>query len=557
MGLGLFPLRQLRYVKRYRQILQVLVKYGFAQVLAQINLYGIWERIYCRRRDGGGALPHNPEARLRMAVEELGPAYIKIGQLLSTRADLLPPAFTAELAHLQDDVPPFPYQKAKQIVEAELKAPLEQLFQSFDAQPLAAASIGQVHRAVLNSGEMVVVKIKRPGIDVMVHNDLDILVELASLVDRNTNLGPLYQFTSIAQEIRKIISRELDYHSEARNAQRLRQNLEGSPQVYVPRVYWEYTTRDILTLEYRQGINLSRYLQAYTPESDPSHIAQVLTETFFKQVFINGFFHGDPHPGNIALLPDGRLFFMDFGSAGFISEDLRGRLALIFLSFQNMDPVAMVDELLSFTFVPPVINRSELIRDIALIQEQYYEIPLKEINLSEALQDLMRVGARHHLRFPYEFLLLAKALLTLEGTVTRLDPDFKIAEAVQRYGPALQGKQFKFAARRLKGIVRSYQRLVEEIPERTVEILRTTAAGELKIKVQIDRAESALKTLENMVNRLAFSIVLASLVIGLSQNIRFTGSQWLEKVPVGEIALVGAGLAGLWWLFAIIRSGRL
>ncbi len=557
MGLSWFPIRQLRYVKRYRQILQVLVKYGFAQVLAQINLYGIWERIYCRRQNGCSELPHNPEARLRMVLEELGPAYIKVGQLLSTRADLLPTAFTTEMARLQDDVPPFPSQKAKQIVEAEFKVPLDQIFQSFDTEPLAAASIGQVHRAVLHNGDLVVVKIKRPGIDVMVKNDLEILVELASLVERNTNLGPLYQFTSIAREIQKIISRELDYHSEARNAQRFKQNMEGNPHVCVPRVYWEYTTHDVLTLEYRQGINLSRYFMEPVPESDPTGIAEVLTETFFKQVFINGFFHGDPHPGNIALLPDGRLFLMDFGSAGFISEDLRGRLALIFLSFQNMDPVAMVDEMLSFTFCPPIINRSELIRDIALIQEQYFEIPLKEINLSEALQDLMRVGAKHHLRFPYEFLLLVKALLTLEGTVSRLDPDFKIAEAVQRYGPALQGKQLKYAARRLKGVARSYQRLAEEIPERTVEILRATAAGELKIKVEIDRAESALKTLENAVNRLAFSIVLASLVIGLSQNIRFADSQWLSRVPVGEIVLVGAGLAGLWWLFAIIRSGRL
>ena len=557
MSFSLFRLRQLRFVKRYRQILKVLVKYGFAQVLAQMNLYGVWDRIYCRRRDGCGRLPHHAEARLRMAIEELGPAFIKVGQLLSTRSDLLPPAYTRELARLQDEVPPFPSQKARQIVEGELKTALDQVFLEFDADPLAAASIGQVHRAVLLNGDTVAVKIKRPGIDETVLNDLDILVALAALVERNTNLGPQYQLCGIAQEIRKIVTRELDYHIEARNAQRLRQSLEGSDGIYVPRVYWDYTTRDLLIMEYRQGINLSRYLQEGPQGAEPARIARVLTDAFFKQVFISGFFHGDPHPGNVALLADGHLFLMDFGSAGYVSEDLRGRLGLIFRSFQSMDPVGMVDELLSFTFVPPVISRSELIRDIALIQEQYYDIPLKEIDLNGALQDLMRVGAKHYLRFPYEFLLLAKALLTLEGTVARLDPDFRIAEAMQRYGTTLQRKQLRYTAHRVKGTLRSYRRLFEEIPERTVEILRSTAAGGLKIKVEIERADSALKTLENTVNRLAFSIVLAGLLIGLSQNIRITEINWLSRVPLGEIALIGAGLAGVWWLFSIIRSGRL
>ncbi len=556
MAWGWFSLRQLRHVRRCRQILRVLVKYGFAQILAQMNLYGIWERIYCRR-GGCGELPHNPEARLRMALEELGPAFVKVGQLLSTRADLLPPSLTRELSHLQDEVAPFPSAKAREIIETGLKAPLEQIFKSFDAEPLAAASIGQVHRAVLKNGDTVAVKVKRPGIDLLIKNDLDILVELAMLVERRAGAGAFYQFGDIAREIRKIILRELDYQAEARNAQRLRQNLGDSESVYVPRVYWEYTTHDILTLEYRQGISLSRYMQSPLSGTDPEHIAEILTESFFQQVFIYGFFHGDPHPGNIAILPDGRLFFMDFGSAGYISEDLRGQMVLLFRSFQQMDPVAMVDELLSFAFVPPVVNRSELIRDIALLQEQYYDVPLKEINLSEALQDLMRVGAKHHLRFPYEFLLLAKALLTLEGTVARLSPDFSMAEAAQRYGAALKGRQLKYTARKLKGTLRSYQRLVEEMPERTVEILRSAAAGELKIKVEIEHADTALKTLENTINRLAFSVVLAGLLIGLSQNISFSNMGWLSRVPLGEIALIGLGLAGMWWLFAIIRSGRL
>jgi len=557
MFLGWLPIRQLRFIKRYREILRILVKYGFAQILAQMNVYGIWERFYRRRRKSSEELPHSPEARLRMALEELGPAFIKVGQLFSTRADLLPLSFTRELSRLLDEVPPFSPDKARQIVAGELKNPLEQIFSSFDAEPLAAASIGQVHRAVLVNGEKVVIKVKRPGIDQLVQKDLDIMIDLASLVERSTHLWSIYHIGDIAHEVRKIILRELDFHSEARNAQRLRQNMEGNGNVYVPRVYWEYSTRNILTLEYRQGINLGRYLQEMPSGAKPTNIASVLTESFFQQVFINGFFHGDPHPGNLALLPDGQLLFMDFGSAGFVSEDVRGRLIRIFLSFQKMDSVTMVDELLSLAYVPPVVNRQELIRDIVMLQEQYYEISLKEINLSEALQELMRVSAKHYLRFPYEFLLLAKALLTLEGTVARLDPDFRIAEAIRRHGPALQKRQLKYAVRQVKGSVRSYRRLIEEIPERTVEILRSAAAGEFKVKVAVERSDSALKTLENTINRLAFSIVLAGLLIGFSQHFRFTEIQWLARVPLSEIVLIGSVLAGVWWLFAIIRSGRL
>lgn len=550
------PFRQLRYLRRYRRILRILIKYGFAQVLDQLNLYGLWERIFIRRRQKGGEVTHRLETRLRLALEELGPAFVKAGQILSTRSDLLPPSFIAELARLQDDVPPFSSQQARQILEAELKAPLETHFAHFEPEPLAAASIGQVHRAVLTSGEVVVIKIKRPGIDELVKEDLAILTEVAGLVERNTALGPVYQFSRIAEELKQIILRELDYQAEARNAQRFRHNFEGNPHAYMPRVYWEYTTRNILTLEYRQAVNISRFLENPDPKPPARQVAEMLTETFFKQVFVDGFFHGDPHPGNVAVLPDGQLFFMDFGSAGYISEDLRGKFTIIFRALQSVDTATVVDELLNFTFVPPVVNRLELIRDIGGLQEQYYDLPLKNINLADALQSIMRIAVKHHLRFPYEFLLLTKALITLEGTVSLLDPGYNLAVALEQYGPSLKRKQLKFAMRRLQGTLRGYHRLLEEIPERTVEILRETAAGELKLKVEIAQTGSVVKTLENTLNRLAFSIVLASLIIGLSQNMRLGNLAWLNQAPLGEIALIGAGIAGLWWLFAIIRSGR-
>lgn len=551
------PFRQLRHLRRYRRILRILIRYGFAQVLDQLNLYGLWERIFIRRRKKAGELPHGPEARLRLALQELGPAFIKAGQILSTRYDLLPPAITAELARLQDEVPPFPWRQARQILEAELKTPLEERFAAFDREPLAAASLGQVHRATLVTGEVVAVKIKRPGVDTQVAEDLDILTAVADLVERRTNLGALYRPGQIAGELKQIVLRELDYRAEARNAQRFRHNFAGHPRVYMPRVYWEHTARSVITLEYRPGTSLNRYPDKTGTLPPPQQVAATLADSFLKQAFIDGFFHGDLHPGNVAVLPDGRLFFMDFGSAGFISEELRGRFIVIFRALQSFDTATVADELLNFAFAPPAVNRLELIRDIAGLQEQYYDLPLKELNLTEVTLNMMRVAQKHRLRFPYEFTLLIKALVTLEGTVSRLDPEFNLAAALRSYGAALQKRQLKLTARRWIATLRSYHRLLEEIPERTVEILREAAAGELKLKVDIMQAQAAYKSLENMLNRVAFSIVLASLIIGLSQNLRLGSPAWLARVPVGEIALAGAGIAGLWWLFAIIRSGRL
>ncbi len=557
MKLGWGPLRQLRNLGRYREILRVLIKYGFAQVLDQLRLFGLWDRIFVRGRKMDEVVPQKVEARLRMALTELGPAFVKVGQLLSTRPDLLPPSYIEELSRLQDRVPPFPSKQAQEILASELKSETGTRFARFNSEPLAAASIGQVHRALLHTGEEVVIKIKRPGVDEMVKRDLDILSDLASFVDRSTNLGPVYQLTRIAEELKQVLLRELDYSNEARHAQRFRHNFAGEPCVYMPRVFWENTTRNVLTLEYREGVNLNRYLQDPLPETPPEEVAAILADAFYKQVFVDGFFHGDPHPGNIAVLPDGRLFFMDFGSAGYISEMVRDKFVVIVRALQSMDTATVVDELLGFAFVPPGINRLELLRDIDELQEQYFEIPLQNIVISEAIQKLMQIAVKHRLRFPHEFILLAKAMVTLEGTVSRLDPEFNLATAAKKYAPELQRRQLKLGVRRLRSTLRGYRRLLEELPEHAEELLRASTAGELRFKLELPQVDPVMNVVKNMVNRLSFSIVLASLIIALSQNLKLGYISWLEKVPLAEIVLAGAVFAGIWWLFAIIRSGRM
>ena len=285
--------------------------------------------------------------------------------------------------------------------------------------------------------------------------------------------------------MKQLLLRELDYTIEARNAQRFRQNFAAEGRVYMPRVFWESSTRNVLTLEYREGISLNRYLEQPLLQPPPQKVAAILADVFFKQIFVDGFFHGDPHPGNIAVLPDGRLFFMDFGSAGHISETVRGKFIAIARALQGYDSAAAVDELLGLAFVPPVINRLELIRDLDELLEDYFELPLQNIVISEAIRRLMQVAVKHRLRFPHELTLLARAVVTLEGTVSRLDPEFSLADAARKYALELQRRQLKLELRRFRSAWRGYRRLFEEFPEQAKEILRASAAGELKLKLEL------------------------------------------------------------------------
>ena len=550
-------LGQLRYLGRYREISSVLVKYGFARVLDRLQLSGFRERLFSLFQEERAGLTHSPEAGLRAALEELGPAFIKLGQLLSTRADLLPLSYVEEMSRLQDRVSPFSPVEAKEILAGELHLDPAKLFAGFQPEPLAAASIGQVHRAVLHSGEDVAIKIKRPGVDRQVRKDLEILEGVADFVDRNTHLGELYRFSRVAEELKEIILSELDYNNEARNAERLRRNFTGDPHVYLPRVFWDYTTRNVLTLEYCEGITLNRYLEKPLADPPPEKVAEVLSDAFFKQFIVDGFFHGDPHPGNLALLPEGRLFFMDFGAAGTINENTRGKFVAMARAFQSADTAGMIGELAGFAFMPPEIDRPELIRDVERLQDRYLDLPLKSIDVGEAVQDLLQLSAKHRLRFPHEFLLLARALVILEGTVIRLDPQFNLAGVAAKYAPELQKVYLRFAARRLRSTWHRYQRLLERFPEDAAELMRASASGNLKVRLELPEVNSIVNTVKDSGNRLGLSIVLASLIIALSRNVKLSFLTWLGRIPLGEIILIGAVLTGLWLIWVTLRSIKL
>lgn len=549
------------HVKRFQKIINTLVKHGFGQLIHDLGIDELARHLpfHWSGKEKKEMVELSRPVRIRMVAEELGPTFVKLGQLLSTRSDILPPEYLVELRKLQDQVPPFPFSQVREIIEKELGRSLETIFKSFEEFPTAAASIGQVHRAVLPGEEEVIVKVQRPNIQKTIEQDLDILEEIASLLDKYTKLGKIYNFTGIVKEFSHILNMELNYYYEGRNAERIKKNFVDDGEVYIPEIYWDYTTQKVLTMEHIKGIKLNDQNGLKKSGFTPRKIVEKLTRAYLKQILLNGFFHGDPHPGNIGLLPDGRIYFMDFGIAGFLDEDQRKFFSKLLFGFLYKDIEQIIFGLTSLGVTTEETNIKQLRWELERLQEKYFDLPLKKINLGQSLQELMEIAFRQRIRLPAEFTLLARTFLTLEGLISELDPEFSIAELVEPFGREVLRKQFstKKIALAFYKYSNRYLRLLEIFPERLIAIMEKGAEGNLKLKVEVSEAERLLNRLNNMVNRLSFSIVLASIIVGLCLMLQFAEVTLFRRFPLAEIGLIIAAIMGFWWLWAILRSGRL
>ncbi len=546
---------QLRFIKRYREVINVLVRYGFSEILEKIKI--IRSGFFRKKKESDKLPSYNRPVRLRLALEELGPTFIKVGQLLSTRIDLLPHDYIEELTRLQDDVGSFSGEQAVSIMENELGRKKEEVFQTFENQPMAAASISQVHYGTLVDGSEVAVKIKRPYIENQVFQDIQILKNTAYFVDRNTQWGKIYRFGELAEEIERILLEELNFKGEISNAQRLRRNFSDNAAVYIPGVFEEYSSRNVLTTEYLHGTNLNTLLEDKNiSASRKKIIADNIVDAYFKQIFVHGFFHGDPHPGNIIVMPGDRIALVDFGTAGIIDEIFQEQLQLLlkYLTTQNAEEVA--EMVIEMGFVPGDINKRSLVIDLARMLDKYYQLPLEKIEINELFPEFLSIVGKHNIRMPYEFLLLSKTIITVESIISQLDPEFKIIDAVNRYKPFIQKSYLRRGKRKTKRLLSIYERFLRQFPENINSVSQQAASGDLKLNMEITQAEPMLKRIGNMINRLSFSIVLASIIVGLSLTIGREEILFVRKFPVAEVALIIAGLAGIWWLWTILRSEK-
>ncbi len=547
-------------LKRFRKIINTLVKYGFGQLIHDLGIEELTKHLpYPLYRKTVKRAELSKAQRLRMAIEELGPTFVKFGQLLSTRTDILPNDYIKELRRLQDQVQPFSGSQAKNVVEKELNYSLDLIFDYFDETPLAAASIGQVHKAVLPGGKTVVVKIQRPNIKRTIEQDLGILEEIASLLDKYTTVGRFNHFSNILSEFKRIILMELNYHQEARNAEKLKKNFINDESIIIPSIYWNYTTQRVLTMEYIQGVILNNSDALREGNFDKRSIVEKLTRAYLKQILEDGFFHGDPHPGNIGVIPGEKIFFLDFGVTGSLSDEQRHIFVRLLVGFITGDREQVLASIVNLGVITDKTDKNELKWELGRLQEYYYALPLKEIQVGQLLYELMEISYRQQIRFPAEFTILAKTFFTLEGLVSELEPDFSIAEILEPFGKEfLRGElsRNKIKGRFLKYLL-SYNRLIEIFPEYLSAILEKGALNNVRIKIEAVDIDKVLLRFNNMVNRLSFSIVLASIIIGLCFLVNSTEVRLFKAFPIAEIGLILAAAMGFWWLWAILRSGRL
>jgi ubiquinone biosynthesis protein len=554
--------RTYRHINRYRQILTIFFKYGFGDLLNRIHVGQYLETgmqmISRSRRERMEKLTRFE--RIRMAVEELGPTFVKLAQILSTRPDLIPSEFVDELAKLQDQVPSFPFLQVKEIVEAELNAPLVVKFPQFEEKPLAAASIGQVHRAQLPSGEEVVVKVQRPRIRKTIEADLEILYHLATLIERHMEEWGIQRPTRIVEEFARTMEKEIDYEIEAAHAERFARQFMGNPAIRVPRIYRGFSTARVLTMEYIQGIKVSEISTLQKEGLDRKVIAASGANLILKQIFQFGFFHADPHPGNIFILPDNVICYLDFGMMGSVDRQGRENFADIVFGYLRQDESRIAQALLKIVEWDAEPNRRRLEKDIADFLEIYRFQSLKELQVSGLLKQLIELLTRHRLRFPPDIFLMIKAMATTEGVGIVLDSEF---DMVAKAAPFIESIMLgRMHPRRIIGEFfdsgMDLLQLVKLIPGETSEILRQIKEGRVRIGFEHRGLEDFAFHLDRSSNRIAFALIISSLIIGSSLIIRSNIGPYLFGFPIlGLLGFSIAGIFGIGLLISILRLGRL
>jgi ubiquinone biosynthesis protein len=548
-------------IVRVRRVTEVLARNGLGFLVDQLELTRFLPRGWrpAPRTDRAVARLAVP-ARLRITLEQLGATFVKIGQLLAGRGDLLPPEFIEELSRLLDAAPPVPTPEIEREIERELGAPVDQLFAHFDPEPIAAASIGQVHRASLSNGDEVVVKVQRPRIEDVVEADLDLLLRQARFLERRSEALRRYNLLAIAEEMAQALRDELDYQIEGRNADRLRSNLQDDARVVVPHVYWDLTSQRVITLQYLEGIKFVERERLVEAGYDLPAIARVVMDVYLKQIFVDGFFHADPHPANLLAVGE-KIGLVDMGNVGFLTPATKQHLGDLLLQLLDQDAAGIVRTVVKMGAFRGHPSLDAMEHDIQRLLVRYWGLALEEIKLGQMLGDVFSVAYRHGVYLPGDLALLAKTIITLEGLGLQLDPDIQLVEAARPFAEYLVRERLSMtqAGRRAMRALRQASDLAQDLPRRVDDLWGQLEEGRLTLGIDLRRLEVIISRLNSMVNRLAFSVVVASLIVGSALILHGGKTSWELPilglgVPVAQIAFVVAVLAGLWLILSMIRS---
>lgn len=532
---------------RYRDLAMFLAKYGRADFLTQAGIDPL-----------PGANESAPEAAaLARDLEALGPTFVKLGQILSTRGDLLPPAYIEALARLQDDVEPFPYEDVERIVQEEIGVRLSKAFEQFDAQPIAAASLGQVHRAVLRGGRQVAVKVQRPGIRERVIKDLDALDEVAGVFDRFSRGASHVDAQPLLEEFRKTLMAELDYREEARNLASLATQLEGFERIIVPLPVDDYTTARVLTMDYVPGVKITAVSRVERTEVDGAPLADDLFRAYLQQILVDGVFHADPHPGNVLLTPDHRIALIDLGMVGRLSPPLQEQLFKLMLAIADGRGDTAATIVMSLGERRDDVDEAAVRRAVVEMVSRYHQAAMKDLNVGRVMLELTRSGGTHGLKMAPELALLGKTFLHLDEIGRVLDPAFDVNASLRRNATALMQRRVRKSATpaNLFASALEVRDFAEKLPGRVNKILDALAGNDLRLKIEVIDHGSIIDGFQKVANRIALGLVLAALIVGAALVMRVPTTFTILGYPGVAMLLFLVAAAGGFWMAWTILAG--
>ncbi|WP_409271037.1 ABC1 kinase family protein [Neobacillus sp. SCS-31] len=553
---------KLRRLNRYKEILSLLGKYGFGYLIEEVGLSQLLSFKDRIKADFKKENSQEMGVRIKGLLEELGPTFIKLGQLLSIRSDLLPDDVIRELETLQDDVPPVPIERIMEKLTSELGKPPEEIFHSFNEDYVAAASIGQVHEAVLWTGEKVMVKVQRPGIQKTVHTDLEILRDLSKLLEQHYDWAEQYNVSEITEELSNSIRKELDYIEEARNTETIALQFEKNEKIKVPEIFWDYTTSNILTMEKIDGIKITDVNVNVADKKKRRELADLLVQSFVTQILREGFFHGDPHPGNMLYTErTGQLAFIDFGQVGRLSGRMRYETASMMIGLMREDTDMIVKALYRLSDVPSDVDEKEFYDDVDRISKTVSRVPLGEMDLGMTVKDLLSTAQEHRIIVPTELTMLGKTLITVEGIISAIDPELNLIQLARPYAEELVMERYNpfHIGKRLLKDAEEMSETIAKLPRRVDEVLEQTADGELKLKISLSQIDSIFNKIDRISNQVSFSLTLLAfsiVVLGLIIGATFGTDTFLTSIHALEIGFAVAFLMFLWIIYSILRSGR-
>lgn len=519
--------------QRFQQIVGVFAKYGFKEGISS-------------------------PSQLRQALEELGPTFVKIAQVLSTRPDIISDPYIEEFQKLQDDVKPVGFQAIKDIVETELRTSLDAIFAHFEPEAMASASIAQVHKAQFMDGTDVVVKVKRPGIEEKIYNDLRLLKQMAFLV-RFIPQTSVWNPREVVEELWEALEQELNFHNEANNIQRFRDFHKDIKFITIPRVYPEMSTRNIITMEYIDGIKVSAKLDLVEAGYDLEEISAKITYNFMDQVFEHGVFHADLHPGNI-LISDNRIAYLDFGLVGNLNERLRKHFNRLLTGVVRGDLDQVINSIINIASKKGKVNRAQLYSEIEDMYNTYSTASLDDLDIPHLIEEIFRICRQNKLAFPRAITLLIKGILVLEGLVNRLAPGMTVIELM---APFIRGQLMSSSSIRQEALryAQGLQRMARSglrLPDKALEVLNKIAAGKATIQFEVRDLKEVMVDLKKSANRIVFALIVSALIVGSSLIVNSDAGPKLMSIPIlGLLGYIGAAIMGLWLLISILRSGKI